>query len=152
MFSRLNWKLTFSYTLVTVGTLLVLELCALLGFQLLASSAALGWTVGGMLQAEALPQVRRSALRTRGGQSDRLGSRLQAWFPAPGHPPSEAEILPLSPDGLASPARPQGRLLAKRPNDPEFDPQRIPGLTQTLPAALQGAADLTQLTWREGDY
>jgi len=150
MFSRLNWKLTFSYTLVTVGTLVVLGLCALLGFQLVASTAALGWTVGGILQAEAVPQV-REALSAPGADGDKLGIRLQLWFPAPGQEPSEREILPLSPDGLALLLDGQGRPLAKRPTDPAPNLQNIPGLTEILPAALTGSTDLTQLTWREGE-
>lgn len=150
MFSRLNWKLTLSYTLVTVGTLAVLGLCGLLGLQLVASTSALGWTVGGILQAEALPQV-REALSVPGADGENLGTQLQLWFPAPGQEPSAEEILPLSPDGLALLLDAQGRPLAKRPADPAFDIQRIRGLTEILPAALKGETNLTQLTWRDGE-
>lgn len=150
MFSRLNWKLTFSYTLVTVGTLAVLGLCALLGLQLIASTSALGWTVGGLLQIEALPKV-RAALSAPGLDGEKLGFQLRAWFPVPGQEPSAQEILPLTADGQAFLLDPQGHSLAKRPADPDFDLQSIPGLSQTLPIALTGATDLTQLTWREGE-
>jgi len=158
MFSRLNWKLTFSYTLVTVGTLVVLELCALLGFQLAASTAALGWVMGRILQTEAVPKI-RAVLTAPEHAPDTLNASLRTWFPQPSevvNNPSADEILPISGSDQVVLLDPQGRLLARQPADPTehqgavFDAQRIPGLGQGLPAALKGETDLTRLSLRDG--
>lgn len=155
MFARLNWKLTFSYTLVTVGTLVVLGLCALLSFQLFAMSDALGWTIAGILRTEALPRL-QTALMDPNRDMQTLNAKLERWFPVLSEG-SEEEILPLNESGQVVMLDPLGHLLAHRPaNSTErqgdvFDPQRIPGLEQLLPAALEGETNLTRLSRRVGD-
>jgi hypothetical protein len=157
MFSRLNWKLTFSYTLVTVGTLVVLGLCALLVFQLAASSEALGWIVGGILQSDAVPRL-REALSAPERDMETLNARLETWLPVQSNAGSEFsanEILSISAGDQVWLLDPQGRLLAHHPaasgerQGDEFNPQRIPGLEQVLPAALAGETSLPMLSRRE---
>jgi len=146
IFRRLNWKLTTSYTLVTVGTLLVLELCILLGFQLVVSTQALNWTVSGILQNEAMPQL-RDILQQKPQDTDALNAQLTLWFPTPSdllNKPSAAEIFPLSPGSQVVVLDPQGHLLGQHPDNASdqpgniFDVSRIPGLAGILPLALNG--------------
>jgi two-component system, NarL family, sensor histidine kinase LiaS len=157
-FQRLNWKLTLSYTLVTVGTLLFLELCILLGIQIVASTQALNWTVSGILQNEAVPQL-QSTLQNPPFDIGKLNSQLTIWFPTPGdllNTTTSAEIIPLSPGSEVMILDPQGRLLSQHPDNPSnqlesfVDASRIPGLTKILPLALSGERKLTRLAWRDG--
>ncbi len=158
IFRRLNAKLTLSYTLVTVGTLLVLELCILLGIQLVVSTQALNWTVSGVLQNEAVPQLRK-ALQQEPQDANALNAQLTLWFPTSSdilNGPTEAEILPLSPGSQVVVLDPQGRLLGQHPGIASdlpgglYDARRIPGLDGILPKAVRGENDLTKLSWRDG--
>jgi len=157
IFRRLNWKLTISYTLVTVATLLVLELCILLGIQLVVSTQALNWTMSAILQNVAIPQL-RDVLQQAPQDENALKAQLTLWFPTPGdilNQPTEAEILPLSPGSQAIVLDPQGRLLGQHPDNVAnqlgsiFDARHIPGLAGILPLALNGERDLTKLSWRD---
>ena len=158
IFQRLNWKLTLSYTLVTVGTLLVLELCILLGIQLVASTQALNWTMSSILQNEAVPQL-REALQQEPQDMNALNAQLTLWFPTSSdilNQPTEIQIFPLTPGSQVVVLDPQGRLLGQHPDTTSdrpgslFDARRIPGLAGILPKALSGEKDLTKLSWRDG--
>jgi len=158
IFRRLNWKLTFSYTLVTVATLLVLELCILLGIQLVVSTRALNWTVSGILQNEVIPQL-RDVLQQEPRNMNALNAQLTLWFPTASdllNKPTEAEVLALSPGSQVVVLDAQGRLLGQHPDHVAdqmgslFDARRIPGLEGILPLALSGEQDLTHLSWRDG--
>lgn len=158
IFHRLNWKLTISYTLVTVATLLVLELCILLGIQLVVSTQALNWTMSAFLQNEVIPQL-RDVLQQEPRNMNALNACLTLWFPTSTdllNQPTEAEVLPLSPGSQVVVLDPQGRLLGQHPDNASdrqgdlFEAERVPGLEGILPLALNGEKDLTKLSWRDG--
>lgn len=156
---RLQWRLTFSYTLVTVAALVVVELLvfslllALLGSDLLVSN------VVAALQTAFVPQVR---VYLESSPPDVAG--LNEWMTLLG----EQASIPLEGDGSTGLARgfslrfdqqqryfvldANGRLLAQTPRATEaswlgqpFDAGRLDGLSQLLPAALAGEDNLERL-------
>jgi len=154
LFRRLNWKLTLSYTLVTVGTLLVLELCILLGIQIVASTPALAWSLAIAVRAEALPPL-QDILQQESLDVSQLEGRLVSWFPVTENL-SELQILPLASDGHAVVLDSAGRLIASQPVIPGvgtgeiLDAKRILMLEDILPAALSGETNVARLSRRDG--
>ncbi len=152
-FRRLSWKLTLSYTLVTVGALLVTEALALVLLQVFVFGGDLiPRTIAQVFVAEAAPQVRPfldrpepdlaglntwlqdvaiNGVRTGGGQ----GGRVQM---SPGTFSAGGE------DGYLMVLDGEQRVLAALPRDADLpagqpvDAARFTGLAQLLPLAMAG--------------
>ena len=157
-FKGLGWKLTLSYTLVTVGALLVVELAGLLLLQGLISSNIFPRIMARAFRDTFVPDMVQF-LQGPSPDVDGLKKYLALTF-------GEGEGLSLttgggegvqlarttySGDATMVVLDAAGNFLAASPprfnlqTGEAFDPQRIPGLSQVLPAALNGETNLDRL-------
>jgi len=136
-FRRLGWKLTLSYTLVTVGALLIVELAGLLALQAFINSNAMPPLVASAFQQSLVPQI-LPYLEKDPPDLDAVLNTLNQT--ARGPSPNSAgisysfsqtdQVLVLDPAGHLLVAR----LALAQP----FEVSQVPGLAQILPAALAG--------------
>ncbi len=153
-FRRLAWKLTLSYTLVTVATLLVVELVMLgsIWFFVLASSTVPRQIIE-LLQQHAAPEV-LPLLNRESPDYEELQSWLELFYTR-GLEISPGTTLPITAyaGGSGSEAAivdAEGRLLAAIPADQgtigeRFAPPRLEDVPAPLTAALAGEADPARL-------
>ena len=160
----LGWKLTLSYTLVTVGALLVVELALFLGvFLLYASLPPLPQMSAGELTSTVAPRLQRPLAGPTPDAETVRGILLEDRDLPPGEQPSPAGFREGSlPDAYATfVLDPEGRMVASVPKvdgfpDPgeRLDARGVPGLSPVLAAARAGEEDSKRLykRFRDGGY
>jgi NarL family two-component system sensor histidine kinase LiaS len=151
-YQQLRWKLTLSYTAVTVGALLAVEFVLLVGLGLLLIALLnSGFLPAQLIEASAssyTPTLRFYLTQTPPDQ-DSIGQWLEQVGAA------YSTNLPLSFDATDEMfvVGADGRLLAARPPDllgdgavgQPLDAQAVPGLIDPLRAALAGEEEVEQL-------
>jgi NarL family two-component system sensor histidine kinase LiaS len=151
-YQQLRWKLTLSYTAVTVGALLAVEFVLLVGLGLLLIALLnSGFLPAQLIEASAssyTPTLRFYLTQTPPDQ-DSIGQWLEQVGAA------YSTNLPLSFDATDEMfvVGADGRLLAARPPDllgdgavgQPLDAQAVPGLIDALRAALAGEEEVEQL-------
>jgi NarL family two-component system sensor histidine kinase LiaS len=159
---RLRWKLTLSYTLVTVVALLSLELILVGGLVIFLSSDLLPTLIAQQVRDEFVPNLEKP-LRQDPPDKERLREELTLFANGSGvrgadaGPPDGTDInLRLTPDeGALFVVDENGRLLASAPEvrdfeeGERFEADRVPGLAPLVQAALGGeerARDLSAHT------
>jgi NarL family two-component system sensor histidine kinase LiaS len=148
---QLRWKLTLSYTAVTVGALLIVELILLGGLVILLVTLL----NSGVLPAQLIEVTSTSytpTLRFFLNQTPPDQEGIAEWLESVG---SLYPTVPLSFDATDEMfvVGSDGRLIGANPPDllgsgligQPLDPQAIPGLEKPLQAALAGEEDVEQL-------
>ena len=154
---RLRWKLTLSYTLVTVGALVAVELLALVAvaYLLLQTDVVISALARAAItvptdqpvfledppDAAELDRWLRAYFADPSAQSDGAGLRLM--FDDPSGP---NRVLVLDPVGRYLAGLPEGLGVAGEP----FDTAELPGLAALLPRAIAGEEDPDELATRAG--
>lgn len=150
-FQRLQWKLTFSYTLVTVAALLVVELSILLILlALLNSNFLLNAVIEGFEDA-IVPQVATYLEQTPPDIAG-LNDWLTTWFNNEPRGSGQRTVtsgltINFEPGQQVFVLGPDGRLLAKTPpDDPAelgqpLDTGTLPQLGEMLPATLNNTGE-----------
>jgi two-component system, NarL family, sensor histidine kinase LiaS len=162
---RLRWKLTFSYTLVTVVALLALELILASGIVLFLNSPLLPRLIAQQVRDEFVPQL-EGPINENPPDRERLREEI-TWFAdssdvrgADRPPPDEGDVrvgLDVSPDeGALFVLDEDRRLLASAPRlegYPEgerFDAGSIDGLGPLVDAAMRGEENAGELSSNAG--
>lgn len=156
----LGWKLTLSYTLVTVGALLVVELVLFLGaFLLFVSLPSVAQTSAATLTSTVAPRLQRplveqppdvaSVREILSENADPTGEGLPPTDFESGSPPEEMVTLVLDPDGRMVASVPEVNGFPK--TGERLDAEGVPGLSQILQAARAGEEDPRRLYKRTPD-
>jgi NarL family two-component system sensor histidine kinase LiaS len=151
-FKRLRWKLTLSYTGVTVGALLVVELVLLgaIGVGLIALLNS-GFLPALLIEASSVdfaPALRPYLAQTPPDQAgiadwlDRVGNLTSLDVPLDFD--ATEEMLVVGSDGRLLGAKPPDLLGSDQIGQP-LDPSAIPGLEDPLQAALAGDEEVEHL-------
>lgn len=163
-FRRLQWRLTFSYTLVTVTALAAVELILLVGLLLFLNSDLLVNMIATTLRDSIAPQA-SSYLETSPPDLQGLGHWLEGLIE---NQVTEGQSSPRMTQGLsinldqvdsyAFVLDPGNQLLAHSPppqattlSGNPFDPGQYPELARLLPEALAGEMDIEKLTATQPD-
>jgi NarL family two-component system sensor histidine kinase LiaS len=155
---RLRWKLTLSYTLVTVVALLMAELLLVAALIAFLSSPVLPGFVVQDLKETVVPRL-QPALSETPPDAEVLRDQLRMYFNQGDAGQGMGSLdLTLGPgDGYLLVVDDEGRLLASD-RDPEgasegepLDPELFPGLDPVLTAALGGEEDTWRLQTRSPD-
>jgi NarL family two-component system sensor histidine kinase LiaS len=155
---RLRWKLTLSYTLVTVVALLMAELLLVAALIALLSSPILPGLLVQELKDTVVPRV-EPALSETPPDAEALREELRQTFNEGGAGQDAGSLdLTLGPgDGYLLVVDDERRLLASD-REPEgfsegetLDPETFPGLDPVLTAALEGEEDPWSLQARSPD-
>lgn len=155
---RLRWKLTLSYTLVTVVALLMAELLLVAALIAFLSSPVLPGFVVQDLKETVVPRL-QPALSETPPDAEALREQLRLFFNEGDAGQGMGSLdLTLGPgDGYLLVVDDEGRLLASD-REPEgtsegevLDPELFPGLDPVLTAALGGEEDTWRLQTRSPD-
>ncbi len=151
-YQQLRWKLTLSYTAVTVGSLLTVELVLLSVLAILLVTLLNSGFLPAQL-IESASSIYTPTLRFYLAQTPPDQDGIAEWLDQIGAVPNTT--LPLSFDATDEMfvVDSRGRLLGARPTDllgsgligQPLDAQSIQGLADPLKAALAGAEDIEQL-------
>ena len=157
----LGWKLTFSYTLVTVGALLVAELALFVGvFLLYASLPPLPRMSADELSSTVAPRLQRPLAGKSPDVETVRGILLDNHDLPPGERPFPAHFREgrLPDEYVAFVLDPEGRMVASVPKVDGFpkpgermDARGVPGLSPVLEAAREGEEDPRRLYKRVQD-
>jgi NarL family two-component system sensor histidine kinase LiaS len=155
---RLRWKLTLSYTLVTVVALLMAELLLVAALIAFLSSPVLSGFVVQDMKETLVPRL-QPALSETPPDAEALREQLRLFFNEGDAGQGIGSLdLTLGPgDGYLLVVDDEGRLLASD-REPEgasegelLDPELFPGLDPVLTAALGGEEDTWRLQTRSPD-
>ncbi len=147
-FQQLRWRLTLTYTGVTVGALITVELILLvisgIGVVLLTNSGFIPAQLIEAASAEYVPVLQFYLTQTPPDQEgiaewlERVGAATSVTLPLTFE--ATDEMLVVGGDGILLAAKPLDLLGNDQIGEP-FDGEAIPGLAEPLQAALAGAED-----------
>jgi NarL family two-component system sensor histidine kinase LiaS len=151
-YQQLRWKLTLSYTAVTVGALLTVELVLLVGLSLLLITLLnSGFLPAQLIEASTssfAPTLRFYLAQTPPDQDgitqwlEQVGAAYSANLPLSFD--ATDEMFVVGADGRLLAARPPG-LLGSSAVGQQVDAQVVPGLADPLRAALAGEENVDRL-------
>jgi len=152
----LRWKLTLSYTAVTVGTLIIVEIIALV----VGSVLVFTMVNSGILPAQLIESTSISYTPSLRAYLSQTPPDLEGLAASLEQLSSTSVSLPLAfePSERLFVIAPDGQLLAARPADlfgvgqigRPWDTQEVPGLAEPLQAALAGEDDPNKLYYLGG--